>query len=275
MLNKKAILLIIDMQEDFCNPVIGSLYVPGADKDINRLSKMIQKHGNDIRSITKTLDSHHTVHIAHPIWWINSKGEHPAPYTPINLNDVEDGTWRSYNPAFQKWSLNYVNTLHDNKCYALTIWPYHCRIGTSGACVAPELEQELYAWESKFKVVNYVPKGSCIFTEHYSAVKADVEFMGFDSIPSDPTTQLNSGLINALKTGCDILLCGEALDFCLANTVRDIANEFSVDEVKKLVLLEDASSPVNAPGIEYLAKDFIDEMTGKGMRISTTDKYFR
>jgi len=270
----KPILLVIDPQVDFCT---GSLPVAGATDDMTRLSKMINSYGNLISRINVTLDSHKTVHIAHPVWWVNSKGEHPAPYTPINVDDVENGTWRATNPAFQKWSLNYVKALHNANRYVLTIWPEHCRIGTQGACVVPDLADALHVWEQRFRVVNYVPKGSCIFTEHYSAVKADVEFSGIVdfNIPADPTTLLNNSLISALQTGSDILLAGEALDFCLANTVRDIADEFSVDEVKKLVLLEDASSSVNAPGCEHFTKDFLDEMTGKGMRIETTDKYFK
>lgn len=270
----KAILLIIDPQVDFCT---GSLPVTGATDDMSRLAKMVNSYGSHIARINVTLDSHKTVHIAHPVWWMNSKGDHPAPYTLITVDDVENGTWRATNPAFQKWSLDYVKSLSDNNRYVLTVWPEHCRIGTPGACVVPELADALYVWEKSFRVVNYVPKGSCIFTEHYSAVKADVEFNGIQDlhIPGDPTTLLNDQLISALKTGYDIILAGEALDFCLANTVRDIASEFSVDEVKKLVLLEDASSAVNAPGCEHFAKDFLDEMTAKGMQISTTDKYFK
>lgn len=277
MNNNKVILFIIDMQEDFCNPVKGSLYVNGAEHDVSRVSKMIHKEGNNIRSITKTLDSHHVLHIAHPIWLINSKGEHPKPYTPITIDDIKNGVLRATNPAFQKWTSYYVKKLHENNRYPWTIWPEHCLIGTPGACVSPELEKSLYEWEQKFRVVNYVPKGSCIFTENFSVAKAEVEFIGIPelNIPTDPTTTLNVGLINALKADCDILICGEALDYCLANTVRDIADEFSEEQVKKLVLLEDATSPVNAPGCEHFAQDFLDEMTAKGMRISTTDKYFK
>jgi hypothetical protein len=37
-------------------------------------------------------------------------------------------------------------------------------------------------------------------------------------------------------------------------------------------LLEDATDCVNAPGLEHLGNEFLDEMTSKGMQISTTDK---
>ena len=38
----KTVLLIVDMQNDFCLPS-GSLYVPGAEKDVERLSRLIKK----------------------------------------------------------------------------------------------------------------------------------------------------------------------------------------------------------------------------------------
>ncbi len=67
----------------------GSLYVNGADKDMERLATMVKTHGNELKRIDVTLDSHHTVHIAHPIWWVNSKNEPPPPFTVISVEDVE------------------------------------------------------------------------------------------------------------------------------------------------------------------------------------------
>jgi len=263
-----AILLTIDPQVDFCDPN-GALYVQNAEKDIHRLSKMILENIPEIPMINVTLDSHHYVHIAHPVWWCDKNNNHPKPFTVITVDDVEQGEWKAYNPSMQKWSLEYVQKLRDNQRYALCIWNPHCLIGSQGACIVPELRNTLREWEAKFRRINYVPKGSSVYTEHYSAVKADVEY------PGDPTTMLNTPFINMLKTGLDILIAGEALDFCVANTIRDIANEFSEDEVKKFVLLEDACSPVNAPGLEHLKDDFINEMTNKGMRLSKTTEYFK
>ena len=263
----KAILLVIDPQEDFCNPN-GHLYVKGADQDMLRLAKMVTDHGEKNSAINITLDSHQWVHIAHPIFWIDSNGNHPNPYDIITAGDVKAGKWRATNPGMQDWAEKYVESLKANARYALCVWPPHCLIGSKGASVVPELLAATIAWEMNFKKVHFVPKGSNLYTEHYSAVKADVAH------PADPTTMLNRQLIDMLKTGSDILIAGEALDFCVANTIRDIANEFSVAEVAKFVLLEDASSAVNAPGLEHLAKAFVDEMTQKGMRISTTTTYF-
>ena len=267
MPTNKAILLVIDPQKDFCDPD-GALYVQGAENDMSRLAKMVKDNINMIDGINVTLDSHQTVHIAHPIWWLNSKGEHPDPFTLITAEDVKKGTWRATNPAMQDHSEQYVKSLEDNGRYVLCIWPPHCLIGSKGATVQDELYEAILEWENKFRKVTFVPKGSNFQTEHYSAVKADVE------IPGDPTTMLNMQFINMLKSGHDILIAGEALDYCIANTIRDIASEFSDDEVKRFVLLTDATSGVNAPGLDHLGQDFINEMTARGMRLSTTTEYF-
>lgn len=262
---KKYQLFIIDPQRDFCQPN-GGMYVPGAEKDIQRLDRMIRKNIDAFDDIHLTLDSHHRVHIANPIWWVDSRGAHPDPFTLIDVEDVEKGRWRAFNPAFQERSLEYVRKLKQQGRYVLTIWPYHCLIGTDGAAVVPELVEALGIWEEQFAVVNKVTKGSNIFTEHYSAVRADVED------PEDPGTMLNARLIKALKAGGDtpILIAGEALSHCVASTIRDVAAEFDPEEVKKFILLEDACS--NVPGFEKLGAEFIADMVAQGMQVTTTDR---
>ena len=47
---KKVCLLIIDPQFDFCDPT-GKLFVPGADLDMVRLGKFIEKKGEGIHHI--------------------------------------------------------------------------------------------------------------------------------------------------------------------------------------------------------------------------------
>jgi nicotinamidase-related amidase len=110
-------------------------------------------------------------------------------------------------------------------------------------------------------------KGSNPLVENYSVVKADVED------PNDPATRLNTRFINTLKKYDTILLAGEALSHCLRNSAVDIMAEFGDDQIKKFVLLEDASSSV--PGFEKMGEDFVKEMTAKGMRVARTDTFFK
>ena len=262
---------MIDPQNDFCiangpGGEKGALVVGGADQDMARLASFITKNEKRIEEIHCTLDSHQSVHIAHPIMWRNSKGEHPAPFTAITSADVKNGTWMAAYAPFQKRQQAYVDTLEKNGRYVLVIWPPHCLIGSWGAAVVPSVHAALMAWESnRFNRVNFVAKGSNLFTEHYSGVMADV----IDD--ADASTKLNVNLIDALTVADEILITGEALSHCVANTVRDVAAQFGVDNVKKFTLLQDTSS--NVGGFEKLGRDFVLELAGKGMKLTDTKSW--
>ena len=268
MNTNKAILLIIDGQNDFCDPT-GSLYVNGAEKDMDRLSKMVNDNQKQIVNIYATLDSHQVNAIFHPSWWIDSNGIPPSPFTIISANDVDTGKWRAKNPSLQKWSSEYVHKLELDGKYALCIWMEHTLIGSWGACVYKQLSDALYSWErNRGKKVNYQSKGSNPYTESYSALKAEVEFSG------DPTTMLNTQFIDALKTGMDILVGGEAYTHCVYSTLKDIIEEFSDEQVKQIVILEDCTSPVVAPGLEHLKGEVDAYFKSHGVRFSTSTTYF-
>lgn len=264
---QRICVLVIDPQNDFCSPQ-GSLFVPGSDQDMVRLGKMIEKNGQDIDSIEITQDSHYYVHISHACWWVDKNGDHPKVFSVITEESVLDGTWRAYNREFQSWSENYVKTLKANKRYQIMIWPVHCEIGTPGQCIYPPVLKAVSEWERKyFAIASRTTKGSCPFTEHFSAIRADVAY------PSDVTTLMNGRFVNILKAFDTILIGGEALSHCLANTINDAASEFAEDQIKKFVLLEDASSSV--PGCEGLGQAFVDGMVKRGMRIARTDTFFK
>ena len=124
--------LIIDPQEDFCNPATGALYVSGAGEDMERLARMLRRIGPKLDDIHVTLDSHHLVDIAHPIWWKDSAGNHPDPFTIISLSDLEAARWTTTQPGMYRRSHEYVASLEANGRYPLCIWPYHCLIGSTG-----------------------------------------------------------------------------------------------------------------------------------------------
>lgn len=265
-------LLIIDPQFDFCNPK-GALFVPGAEEDMSRLAKMITRLGAKIDDIHVTLDSHHFVDIAHPIFWISSKGKNPDPFTIISAADVRNGLWRTTNPQFQTRGKEYVEALEANGRYPLCIWPPHCLIGSKGYMVVPELFEALLNWEKQFAMVDYVTKGSNFWTEHYSAVQADVPD------PSDPDTHLNMRLIETLQEADLILLAGEARSHCLANTVTDIANNFGEENIKKMVLLQDATTDVaDPPGTTMftdMGEAFVSNLMSRGMQVNTTVDFLK
>lgn len=261
----KVDVLIIDPQADFVNPN-GSLFVPGADKDMERLAGMVHRIKDKLNDIHITLDSHHKVDISHPIWWKSSSGKHPDPFTMITADDVSTGKWTTTMPGMFKRSLAYLRALETNKRYPHVIWPYHCLIGSEGATVHPGLFQAVQEWEDNFAAVDFITKGSNSFTEHFSAVKAEVPD------PEDVSTQINIGFIQTLEKADIILVAGEARSHCLAHTVKDIVSHFSDPKyVEKLYLITDASSDV--PGFNKAGDDFLNEMLAKGMKTTTTKDF--
>ena len=263
----KVHLLIVDPQNDFCDPN-GALYTPGADKDMERLAAMVKRIPDKLDDIHVTLDSHRLVDIAHPIWWRDSSGAKPDPFTIITAADVKAGKWTTKLPSLYDRTLKYLEELESRNRYPHCIWPPHCMIGSWGYSIYPKMFEALQVWEENFATVDFVTKGSNVYTEHFSAVKAEVPD------PEDPTTQLNARFVQTLEDADIILLAGEALSHCVANTMRDTADAFSDPQyVEKVHLLTDASS--NVPGFDNLGEDFVKELTAKGMKLTTTVDFLK
>jgi len=263
---RKVDLLILDPQNDFCNPE-GALFVKGAEQDSVRLAAMIRRLGWKWNNIHVTLDSHRVVDVAHPIFWKDGQGNHPPVFTQISAADVINGVFRPTNPGDTERMIIYTQTLAANhNKYPLIIWPYHCLIGSWGHGIVPEVLNSLQEWEKNtFSSVDFITKGSNIHTEHYSAVQADVPD------PGDPATQLNERLITTLKGADIIAFAGQALSHCVANTIRDIAREFGDENVHKLVLIEDTTSSVT--GFEQAGEKFVKEMILKGMKTANSTEF--
>lgn len=280
---KNIQLLGIDPQYDFCDVpdqfkarsidvktgqetlIQPALPVQGAWDDSIRLADFINKAGHLIQEITITLDTHQLYDIAHPLFWKNAEGKHPAPFTCISHNDLKNKVWLPVDKNKEAYVLEYTKALEDGGLYQLFIWPAHCLVGTVGHNVIGPIASELAKWESKYIArVNYVTKGHNPFTEHYGGFQAEYP------LHNDPTTQLNTKLIERFQKADIILLTGQALSHCVAGTVTQLANNFGEENIKKLVLLEDTTSPVT--GFEKNGQDFIEEMVSRGMRVvKTTD----
>jgi nicotinamidase-related amidase len=256
--------VIIDPQRDFTSPN-GSLFVAGADQDMIRAANMIDRIGGSLSKIHITLDSHNLMDVAHPLWWKScTDGSHPAPFTIISTDDVRNGVWTTTLPTLYDRSLEYVEALEAGGKFPLCVWPPHCIIGSYGACIDENLLPAIHSWENKYaKIANKITKGSNPFTEHYSAIKAEVPD------PKDNGTKINSNFINILEEADMILLLGEASSHCLAQTGIDIADNFADESyIKKLVYITDCASPVT--GFESASDDFLTNMTARGMQTATS-----
>ncbi len=286
---KKVHLVVIDPQNSFCKVVDqsqqqvlhdGELCVAGAWEDMAvRLPRLIRRLGRKLDDIHVTLDSHQGLHVAHPTWYRDANGNQPDPFTVMreqngviigskfdsngNSNDV--GEFNCVKPSMTKRTLEYLKALAASGRYPHVIWPLHCLIGTPGQNVVAPLMDSLMDWCALHGdgTIDFVTKGSNPYVEHFSAVRAEVVD------PQDKTTDINKGFLDTVNKADIVLLAGEALSHCVANTVRDMANFFPNNEfIQKCILLTDASSSVT--GFESYGDQFITEMTARGMKSTTT-----
>ena len=171
--------------------------------------------------------------------------------------------------SFHQYNAWYIQQLNAKQRYAHVIWPEHCLIGTPGANVYPAFMQAAQDWaRSRARTLTFVAKGSNPFTEHFSAVQAEVP------LPNDPSTQLNAGWVATLEQMDKVFLAGEALSHCVANTGRDtVAGFSSPDHVKKITVLSDAMS--NVPTFEDKGAEFLAWMKSQGASVMTCAEALR
>lgn len=278
-MSTKIHLVTIDPQHDFCDPS-GALYVKGAEKDSERLKTMIEKHGSRLADWHTTADQHHLLDIAHPFAWIDKNGNHPNPFTVIDVDAVKSKQWTLTTEPWNGYALEYVTKLKEQGRFSLMIWPPHCLILSPGAALhAPVLEARL-SWEKSNRAfVDFVTKGQNVWTEHYSAIKAEVPFNGNPAhdIKGDPSTQTNVGFIKTLKTADIVLFSGQALSHCTRFTFDDVLTEFGIDNAKKLFILRDLCSCVVTPAYDFTAETetWLADIEKKGVTITDSIKFWR
>lgn len=270
-------LLIIDPQNDFCdlpeswqptNPVMGqrtapALPVAGAHADMQRLASLIRVGKVGLSDIIVTLDSHHRVDIAHPPFWAQADGSAVSPFTTISAQQVRDGQYRPRDAAALPRVLAYLDELEARARYTLMVWPIHCEIGTWGNNVHADVQSACNAWEeARLRPVQQVYKGANPWTEHYSAMQAEVP----DA--ADPDTQLNQALIATLDRADVLLIAGEASSHCVKATTEHIVDNLPSARLDRIILLTDCMSPVG--GFEAQAEAFLADMRGRGVQLSTS-----
>ncbi|MBA5605364.1 cysteine hydrolase [Duganella sp. FT3S] len=268
-------LLVIDPQNDFCDlppgylpdnpatrqPCAPALPVPGAHQDMLRLAGLINRGRHGLTAITVTLDSHHRLDIAHPTFWLTHDGSPVPPFTQIAAADVRGGTFLPRQPAALPRALAYLDALEAVGRYQLMAWPVHCEIGSWGANVHDDVRAAYNRWEDATQsIVAKVHKGANPWTEHYSAVQAEVPD------PDDPATQVNAALITSLAEADQVYIAGEAGSHCVRATTEHIVQQFGDDRLGKLVLLTDCMSPV--AGFEPAYQEFLAAMQARGVRLA-------
>jgi len=256
--NGGTALWIIDPQNDF-HPG-GSLAIPTADADALRIARLIEERRDDIDEIVVSMDTHQSMHIAHAVFWKDPEGNHPAPFTRISLEDVKDGKWHTSVPEYQSIGEEYLRRLEKKGKYRLCIWPPHCLKGTPGHCVTPPIMAALNDWAAaRQRTIRWMDKGENIFTEMYSALRAEVP-------TEDSRTRLNRPAIGFLRKFDRIIVCGQAQSHCVPCSTYDLLSTFT-DHFERVTVLRDGSSPV--PGCEKMGAEFLEDMERRGVRVLT------
>jgi nicotinamidase-related amidase len=258
-------LVAVDVQNTFCIPEY-ELFVAGrsgtgAVDDNVRLCEFVYRNLGTITEIVPTLDTHRAMQIFHAVWLVDEEGNHPEPYTLVSAEDVESGRWR-VNPAAaesvgidaeyaQRQLLHYTRALASGGKYNLTIWPYHAMLGGIGNALVSAVEEAIFfhsiarASQPAFEV-----KGENPLTEHYSMLGPEVT-TGPDG---ETIAGKNDSLIHELLGFDAVIVAGQAKSHCVAWTIDDLLEGDDEREralAPRTYLLEDCTSPVVVPGIDY------------------------
>lgn len=290
---KKVHMLIIDQQDDFGFPG-GSLYVSGRSgtgsmDDSARQAEFIYRNLNVISEITPTMDSHLKFQVFFPSAHIYADGSSPSPFTIVSPDDYRSGKIRA-NPLMasflgvdQQWLTKqftyYTTELEKTGRLALTLWPYHCLIGSHGHKLSGVVNEAIMFHSfARGARNNPAIKGGNELTEHYSIFQPEVQtlFNG-DAIPG---VQKNVALLETLIRSDYVIICGEAWSHCLAWSVKDLMsyvmslpNTSPAEKtalLSKIYILKDCTSAVVIPGlVDYTddAQKSFDEFLNAGMHI--------
>ncbi len=256
-------LLLVDVQNTFCIPgfelYVGGRSGNGAVDDNRRLCAFIYHNLSSITSISATLDTHYIFQIFHPLFFVNSLGENPAPYTNIHLEDLVAGKWK-FNPALagqlgitaeygQRLVLHYAETLAENGKYELTIWPHHAMLGGIGHALVSAIEEAIFFHSSvRLSQPEFIIKGNNPFTENYSVLGPEV----LNGPKGESLGHHNFKILEKLKKVDRMIIAGQAKSHCVSWTVEDLLTDIQeVDPMlaQKIYLLEDCTSAVVVPGL--------------------------
>lgn len=269
---RRVALVVIDPQNDFMDSPASSLPVPGANEDMRRLATLVDRAGRKMEQIHITLDSHRVIDVGHPSMWKDADGKQPNPFTMISADDIRNGIWTPRRPELRARMLSYAEALAKKGNYPLMVWPQHCVIGSSGHNIQSDLISALHRWENEFFAsVNFVTKGTNVFTEHYGALEAEVPD------PDDPGTGLNTAFLQVLQEMDIVGIAGEALSHCVKSTVTQIADNIGDTHLAKLHILTDCSSPVpkvgDGPDFPAIAAGWLKEMEARGLVLTTSLRF--
>src|ERR687895_480883 len=276
-------LLAVDVQNTFCVPgfelFVGGRSGTAAVDDNRRLCEFLYRNLAAITAIIPTLDTHRAMQIFHAAWLVDGEGRHPEPYTLVTPEDVESGRWR-VNPAAaegagieadyaQRQLLDYTRKLAERGKYHLTIWPYHAMLGGVGHALVPAVEEAIFFHTvARSSQPGFQVKGDNPLTQHYSILGPEIT----EGPDGETIAGVNDLLIQQLSLYDAIVVAGQAKSHCVAWTIDDLLEGDDEREralAPRTYLLEDCTSPVVVPGMDYTdeANAAFERFAAAGMHI--------
>jgi nicotinamidase-related amidase len=144
--------------------------------------------------------------------------------------------------------------------------------GTLGHMLAAPISEAI-AWHSTSRQAQptYISKGLTTRTEYYGIFGAEIPD------PTDPTSNLNTSLLDAVMQHDRVYIAGEAKSHCVLETERQLVTylDHQPELLRRLYFLRDCTSSVQHPVIDFdsLANAELTTMQQQGVQmvLSTTN----
>jgi nicotinamidase-related amidase len=279
----RVCLLAVDVQNTFCIPdfelFVGGRSGTGAVDDNRRLCEFLYRNLGTITQIFPSLDTHHAMQVFHAVWLVDEHGNHPEPYTLVSPEDVASGRWQANEAVAEALGIDpeyatrhlehYTRRLADGGKYNLTIWPYHAMLGGIGHALVSAVEEAIFFHAvARSSQPDFQPKGQNPLTEHYSMLGPEIT----EGPDGETIAGRNDALIQELLKFDAVVVAGQAKSHCVAWTIDDLLDGDDEREralAPRTYLLEDCTSPVVVPGMDYTeqAEAAFERFAAAGMHV--------
>ena len=279
----KITLLIIDPDFDFIEPNGGSLYVQGSNSKMKKLSDWIKNRGlTVIDNIVTSQDAHNILHFGNLGNWVDEENKpFTSPGTQISYQMYKKSKAK-LNPSiynkdkfYEKLAEDYLKDL-DKKGMSLFLWPIHSLDGSIGQAFPEFLIEAINDWSIYHKKpIHIIRKGQKIYRDMYSIFSYDIPD-GKEKGPKEAQSYLKR-----IAKSCDkLLISGQAGDFCVERTIKDLL-EFTDNNPKaenyknKLIFITDTISFIDENNKKEIYKIAIEKYGAKEMTIEEINGWIK
>jgi nicotinamidase/pyrazinamidase len=280
-------LVICDPHMDLCDTIgcKAAIPIPGSGVALEKTATLIDRVGyiglNPLTGISVILEQNRAVSICHAIFWEDSSGKTPDPYTCIYHQDIVSGRWKPKLPGVTLPQINnrsilehcllYTQRIESKGNYPLMIVPEYCLIGTVGQTIVPELMNTLLYWErEEYAAVDFVNKTSNNFVDQIGGLVAEMK------IRADKSTGIDQTFLEQLGSADVIGFCGTDLSHGVRYTVDQAMKYLSAEHYPKMHILEDCCGMIPKIGeldFPALTKQWLVEVQAKGVQVIQSPQF--